>query len=368
MRGAVLFALIGLAACKRTSDATPAPAAASVATVATVSPAFAARDAGPKPKPSDVPAFVKVAPLPAGPVVVKGYPHNVSNGMNEYADHFGFSADSSLLVYEWEMGGVGGTDVEILARDGSKRSMMNPHKGDDLPDPVFDKKEKEIEKFIADEKIQKLPKGSINTDGTNPMQLGPPLVGTWKFTDITLDVVRIEASGGGPDTGPTHPAHVQVGGVVAGEKAAVHPISLAANRVPQAPPHFAVLNGFAMSPDGEEFGLLENTFACEYCIDFEVRRIGVGELASLIYNDTGYAHHKKKDWAGAAKLFEKAVAANPTAKLAAYNLACAFARTGDPRTKDALAYAITLDPTVTTRAQKDEDLASVRGEAWFPKP
>lgn len=376
VRAAVLLALsMGVTSCKR-NEAAPPPTA-SAARVATATPAPAPlASAAPsakststaRPKPTDVPAFVKVAPLPAGPVVVKGYPHNVANGMNEYADHFGFSADSALLVYQWEMGGVGGTDVEILARDGSKRSMTASRKGDDLPDPVYEKKLKEIEKFIADEKIQALPKGSFPIDGTNPTRLGPPLTGTWAYTDITLDVVRVDASGGTPQTGPTHPAHVKVGGLVAGEKTPVHPITLAANSVPQAPPHWAVLNGFAMSPDGEELGLLENTFACEYCVDFAVRRIGVGELASLIYNDTGYQHHEKKEWAVAATLFEKAVAADPKAKLAAYNLACAWARTGDPRTKDALAYAITLDATARARAQKDADFASVRSEAWFPKP
>jgi hypothetical protein len=364
VRAAMLLAVvIGLAGCKRTAS-TPAPAASAAPPVAVMV------DAGPPKRaaPSDKPAFLHVAPLTAGPVVVKGYPHNIWNGMNEYADHFGFSADSTLLVYGWEMGGIGGTAVEILARDGSKRSMINARSGDEKADPKFDAKQKDLEKFIADEKIAALPKSSIATDGTNAKQLGPPLTGTWKYTDITLDVVLIDASGGTPSTGPTHPAHVQVGGTVAGEKQAVHPISLAANAVPQAPPHFATLNGFAMSPDGEEFGLLENTFACEYCIDFAVRRIGVGELASLVYNDTGYRHHQKKEWAAAATLFEKAVDADPKAKLAAYNLACAWARLGDPRTKDALAYAITLDPTVKTRAQKDDDLASVRAEPWFPKP
>ncbi len=139
MRGAVLVALVGLAACKRTSDVPPPAASVAVVASASPSPAPLARDAGAKTQHG--PSFLRVATLPAGPVVVKGYPHNVANGMNEYADHFGFSVDSALLVYEWEMGGVGGTDVEILARDGSKRSMMNPRKGDDAPDPVFDKKE-----------------------------------------------------------------------------------------------------------------------------------------------------------------------------------------------------------------------------------
>lgn len=369
MRWAVLFSLlIGLGGCKRTTSAAPAPVATSSAATSSATPVVVASAAPKRPLPSDKPAFVHVAPLPPGPVVVKGYPHNIANGMNEYADHFGFSADSALLVYQWEMGGVGGTAIEILARDGSKRSMVNGRTGDDKPDPKFDAKQRDLEKFIADEKIQALPKGSFNIDGTNPSQLGPPLTGTWKYTDITLDVVLIDASGETKDQGPTHPAHVQVGGKVAGEKQAVHPIALVANSVPQAPPHFATLNGFAMSPDGEEFGLLANTFACEYCIDFAIRRIGVGELASLVYNDAGFAHHKKKEWAAAATLFEKAVDADPKAKLPAYNLACAWARLGDPRTKDALAYAITLDPTVKTRAQKDEDLAGVRAEAWFPKP
>lgn len=347
-----LFVLLGGLGCKRQTS-TPTPAASvSVAASAVSAPAPAVARVAPK----GAPAFLRVAPLPSGPIVVKGYPHDVANGMNEYADRVGFSADSALFVYAWETGGLGGTVIEILARDGSKRTMRNDRSGDDPPDPKWDARQRDLEKFLDDEKIASI---------TPPR--GPALVGTWKYTDITLDVVRIEASGGTPSTGPTHPAHVQVGGAVGSEKP-VHPISLAANRVPQAPPHWATLNAFVMSPDGEELGLLENTFACEYCIDFAVRRVGVGELASLVYNDTGYRHHRKKEWAEAAALFEKAVAADPTAKLAAYNLACAWARTGDPRTKEALAYAMSLDASVKERAQKDEDFAAVRGEPWFPKP
>lgn len=366
LRRALLFLLL-VAGCKRTATSGTAPVASvSVAMVTSPAPSAAPPDRATPAHASKAPAFVHVTPRPSGPVVVKGYPHNVANGMNEYADHVGFSADSALFVYEWETGGVGGTAVEIFGRDGSQRSMSNIHRGDDQPPtPAELQKQKDIEKFIADEKIPALSRSTMDASG--PVALGPALTGTWAYTDITLDVVRVEASGLDPQKGYTHPAHVQVGGAVAGEKP-VHPIKLVANSVPQAPPQWATLNGFVMSPDGEELGLLLNTFACEYCTDFAVRRIGVGELASLVYNDTGYRHHQKKEWAAAATLFEKAVAADPSAKLAAYNLACAWARTGDPRTKDALAHAITLDATVKVRAQKDPDLASVRAEPWFPKP
>ena len=302
-------------------------------------------------------------------MVAKGYPHNIANGMNEFASHAGFSADSTLLAYCFETDGIGGTRCEVLARDGSRRTMES-NEGERLPNGKPDPKElakrKDIDKFLADQKITALSRTTMSAAG--PHALGPALTGRWPFTDIILDVVRIEASGQDPKTGVlVHPAHVRIGGSVAGEKA-VHPVALVANRVPLAPPHWATLNAMQISPNEAEIGFVMNTFACEYCIDFELRRMPVGALASLIYNDTGFRHHQKKEWRESAALFEKALAADETAKLPAYNLACAWARLGDPRMKDALAYAMTLDPTVRERAQKDEDFASVRSEPWFPVP
>jgi hypothetical protein len=88
-------------------------------------------------------------------------------------------------------------------------------------------------------------------------------------------------------------------------------------------------------------------------------------IAASIYNDTGFRAHQKGDFARSASLFAKAVAADPSHKLAQYNHACALAQLGDPKAKDALAAAIAKDASVKTRARTDKDFAKVRSEAWF---
>ena len=53
---------------------------------------------------------------------------------------------------------------------------------------------------------------------------------------------------------------------------------------------------------------------------------------------------------------------------ARYNLACAYARTGDPLAEAALELAITRGgETVRARAAKDKDFDGVRGAPWFAK-
>ncbi len=295
-------------------------------------------------------------PLAPGPIVVKGYPHNIRNGMNDVARHVGFSSDSSVYAWCQTGGGRPTTRCEILARDGTTKKMeAAPGEIDPSGRPIPSElaRKKEIDRFLADHAIPELP-------AKDPMTtLPPPVVGSWVFTDITIDVARIAASG-------SSPAHLKIGGAV-GKEPPVHPITLRSTEIPAAPPHFAALNSLAISPDGSDIGMLGHFFACEYCDSFVTKRMPVRAFASLVYNDTGYRLHQKKDFARAAELFVKAVNADPEAKLPPYNLACAWARLGDPRTKDALAYAIERDPTARARAETDRDFDSVRGEGWFPK-
>lgn len=302
------------------------------------------------------PSFAQIAPLPPGAIATKGYPHNIRNGMNDVAYHVGFSSDSSLYAWCQTGGGRPMTRCELLARDGTTKKM-EAVEGETDPSgrPIASEvaKKKEIDRFLAENKIPEIKPKDVMT------AIPPPVTGTWTFTDITIDVARVAASGASP-------AHVKVGGSVAGE-APVHPITLKSNPVPAAPPHFAALNSLAISPDGSDIGMLGHFFACEYCDSFVTKRMPVKAFASLVYNDTGYRHHQKKAYARAAELFAKAVSADPDAKLPPYNLACAWARLGDPRAKDALAYAIERDPTARARAQTDKDFDSVRGEPWFPK-
>lgn len=264
--------------------------------------------------------------------------------MNDPASYVGWSKDGALFGWCGTQGGRPTFICELVDR-GGKLTRKSDDAGEDL-DP---KKKKALLDWLRDNGI-----AEIALD-----KMPPPLVGSWpaSFADITLDVVRVAASDSGP-------ALVRLGGSVASE-APVHPFSLTKNPVPGAPPHYAVMNGMALSPDGNELGVVAHFHACEYCETFDVKRIPLTSLAATIYNDTGFRAHQKGDFARSAALFEKAAAADPSHKLAQYNHACALAQLGDPRARDALAAAIAKDPSAKTRARGDKDFAKVKSEAWF---
>jgi hypothetical protein len=278
------------------------------------------------------------------PIKVRGYPHAIHQGMNDPASYVGWTKDGALFGWCGVQGGRPTFMCELVDRDG-KTTTKDDVAGDDL-DP---KKRRAILEWLRANGISEI----------GEKALPPPLSGSWPapFVDITLDVSRIEASDNAP-------ALVRLGGSV-GDEPAVHPFVLTKNPVPAAPPHYAVMNGMALSPDGKELGVVAHFHACEYCEAFDVMRIPLTMLAASIYNDTGFRAHQKGDFARSASLFAKAVAADPSHKLAQYNHACALAQLGDPKAKDALAAAIAKDASVKTRARTDKDFAKVRSEAWF---
>lgn len=286
------------------------------------------------------------SPAPSNvPIAVRGYPHEIRTGMNDPATYVGWTKDGALFGWCGTQGGRPTFVCELVDRDG-KTTTKSDVSGDDL-DP---KKQKAILDWLRENGISEI----------GEKKLPPPLVGTWSasFADITLDVVRVEAT-------DKAPAHVRLGGAVDAEPA-VHPFVLTKNPVPAAPPHFAVMNGMALSPDGKELGVVAHFHACEYCESFEVQRIPLTLLAASVYNDTGYRTHRKSDFARSAALFEKAVAADASHKLAQYNYACALAQLGDTgRAKAALAAAVAKDPSAKARARTDKDFAKVKSEAWF---
>jgi hypothetical protein len=270
--------------------------------------------------------------------------------MNDPTYNFGFTKDGSLFGWCAELGGKPIVRCELVDRNGKPTVKQRDGDEDALPKkkkkPVTD--QVEADAFVT-----------IDTNAKDWNDIKPPaLTGSWTFTDVTLDVARI---GGGADA--KSPALVKLGGSVGGE-APVYPIMLASPGS-AAPPHFAVMNGLTLSPDGTELGIVAHFFCGEYCDTFANKRIGLRSLASLVYNDTGHRFHQKGEFSRAADLFQKAVAADPEAKLPAYNLACAWARQKDPRTKDALSHAISRDSNARTRAKTDKDFDNVRSEAWF---
>jgi Tetratricopeptide repeat len=136
--------------------------------------------------------------------------------------------------------------------------------------------------------------------------------------------------------------------------------------VPAAPLPFltAWVNGLVLSPDSSEAGIVAGFLCMEWCDDFVVGRIPLRTLASRVFNDTGMRHHTKKEYAASARLFARAVQADPGNALAAYNLACALARLGDPDAERALEVAVRLGgDEVRARAAKDDDLRGLRVDA-----
>jgi hypothetical protein len=105
----------------------------------------------------------------------------------------------------------------------------------------------------------------------------------------------------------------------------------------------------------------------EWCTDVVITRVTHGKLASLVFNDSGFALHQKKDFARSRDLFLKATWADPKAPLPPYNLACAYALLKDEASAaKALKLAVSVGgPKVKARAMKDADFKGVLAAPWF---
>ena len=287
-----------------------------------------------------------------GPIVVRGYPHVIFNGMNDPAHAVGFSADGAEYGYCAE---IAARDppfsfCETLTREGTTVRRSSDER--DSFDPA---KKRALDAWIRDAKLTTIP------ESTNA---APELTGTWAYPDIELAVMRVAASHQKDSGDVEHPAFLRVGGAVAGEPP-VYPVSLVTGELHNGA-HFVAMNDLSLSPDGSEIGMVGHFFACEWCDAFVVKRMKVGALASLVYNDTGMRHHEKHAWTEAAALFLAAASADPGAALPPYNLACALARLGDEAgAEKALRWAIATGKDVTRRAPKDADFAAVKDRPWF---
>lgn len=314
-----------------------------------------APDAAPAPIPSvasaAAPSLPSPAPIASGPIRVVNYPLTVSTGMNDPADVVGFTSDGEEYGYCDTIGArePPATRCDFVRRDGTHHLLSS-----DENDFYSAKKAAELGAWV---KTHGVPTLRLGNDWEK--NYARPLRGTWAYSDITVWVNPVQADG------VTTNARVRLGGAVDGEQV-VYPISLSVKAAAPGPKyHTSLMNDLGLSPDGKDIGAVASFFCMEWCNDFAIYRAPVGAFASLVYNDTGYRHHEKGEWARAAELFTKAAAADPTAKLPPYNLACALARLGDPRAKDALAVAIARDPDAKRRAPLDADFASVKSETWF---
>jgi tetratricopeptide (TPR) repeat protein len=122
----------------------------------------------------------------------------------------------------------------------------------------------------------------------------------------------------------------------------------------------------ALSPDAKWLGVIAHSAGGEGSNRFDLRIVAVTTFVGQIYNDAGFAHHKKGQFERSAQLFRQALTADPQNKLAFYNYACALGKQQAPGTEAALKAAIDVGGVaVKKRAAKDTDFALVATADWF---
>ncbi len=344
VRAGVVGAILVVSGCSKptkTEEPPPPPPLAIAPSVAppSIAPSVsaAASAVAPEVKPASTFGLAAPAALARGPIKVAGYPKTVYTGMNDPATRAGFSADGEFYGYCSDMSGDEPRMTCVaLDRAGKPKTLSTDAK------PGVTASKKAVVSAWLDQ--QKLP-----TVGKHPNGAPPKLEGEWPYSDIELKV-----------------GEGKLGGAV-GSDPAVYPVVFKpAAPLAGVPYGFVALNSLALSPDGNEIGAIGLFFCGEWCNEWDVRRWKTGELAALVYNDTGVKHHAQGDYKGSSALFRKAFFANPSAKLPIYNLACALARLGEEaEAQKALKGAVTLDPGVRDRAPKDKDFAKVATAAWF---
>jgi hypothetical protein len=261
------------------------------------------------------------------------------------------------------------TRCELVDRDGKTRAMTSARNGDSPSgDPA---KERAIDDFVKASGLPRLGEGGC-------LLRPPPLAGTWPYSDIAVSVLRLDASF---KSGPT-PAEqklvsqplVRVGGAVSGE-GPVYPLTYAAphhmmtpTTLGEIPFNVTELNALVLSPDTKELGIVVHANCMEWCDEFQIARMPVSRFASLVYNDTGFRALQQNKLDRAIELFLRAAYVDPSRELPAYNLACAYARKGEPLAEAALELAITRGgDAVRARAAKDKDFDGVRSAPWFAR-
>lgn len=270
-----------------------------------------------------------------GPVVIDPPLPPLEHGMMDHSDRLGWTADSKEFGYCMVGGGLGDTRCGFMSPDGRLETLSDHERGQEELDP---KKTAALDARIARHAVR-------------PAR--------WRYAKDL--VITWEASDGSPE--PDGPApELRVGARVRGVTRAAFPVRL------RGPQGYATIHAEAVlvSPDGEHLGVLAHAFVGEFSDRFEMRIASVHEVASQAYNVAGLEHHGRGDYARAATLFHRAAHASPTAKLPMYNLACALARLGDPKTEAALELAIARGgPTVKDKAARDPDFERVRDTPWF---
>lgn len=270
-------------------------------------------------------------------------------GSMSHVRDLGFSADSTQFACCWTTDGTGETHCTFrVLTTGAEERLDDWKRSTGKLDPA-----------VTDAMRKRVKTLGLTTRPADEWDFAD-LVVTWRVVPGRPD--SDVKSAGGPTRGL-----LQCGGRVDGESP-VYPIVLSEGRSP----YYDRIHpeAIALSPDGRTIAFVAHAFAGEFSDSFPRRLVSAGQFAALVYNDTGFAHHKKGDYARAAALFDKATRADPRASTPAYNLACAFARLGDPRAEAALREAFARVAPADTeklkaKARGDADLAAVRESPWF---
>lgn len=330
MRRAVRFLVVALAGCEKrgVSDDQmlrarhmPTPSASEIQTPVIDVPESASAA---KPEARRAPGPVSV--VPAVP--------RLEPGMLTHVDAFGWSSDSERFGYCATSDGRGDRTCVFFPHNGPKETIGDWNDAKDEPDP----------KLAAQQRARLRELGLVSKSGD--WAFGDDLEIAWDVYRETVLRVGARVRGHAPSFSVMLRDRLDFG-MVGG----IHP------------------DAIVVSPDGKWLGVVSHTFHGEFTDAYEVGTVRVARAASQAYNDAGYTLHRAANWRRAAELFRKAVDADPTFARPKYNLACAYARLGDPRTEGTLRAALASageDSAETKRkARSDPDFAGVADEAWF---
>jgi hypothetical protein len=259
----------------------------------------------------------------------------LEQGMMDHATELGWSSDSKEFAYCAMNGGMGGTTCVFMGVDGKREKLVDF-------DPQAAEPDAAKTRSIA---------ARMKARGYKPG------VGRWRFPELSLFWSVADA----------WPAQNRAGVLKIGARVdgAQVPTLVSSLRGRDAEEHLHA-EAIALSPNGEQLAVLVHGYEGEFSDRFEAQLLSVALIAGRAYDDAGMALHGSGHYVEAAALFRKAAAADPSAKLPSYNLACALARAGDPGVEGALRLALARDPEeVKRKADADADFASVSEKPWF---
>lgn len=299
----------------------------------------------------------------AGPLVLQGYPSTLSRGNQDFATMVGYSQDGSEAIACGPMTPLGPAkgaelaDTCFFTGPGGKTEHLLGVTDDNIGGYRV------TDSFVK--KLKALQGGKVITLQTRSQgaELQPPaLVTSWPYAnDITLVVSKSPRSdeAGGND--------LRIGGTLKGDKVIVLPVGVRVEAPIAGAPYDGEWNAIVPNPENTELAFMGHFRCMEWCNDMVIVRMTYGKIASLIFNERGFAHHKKKDFAASRDLFLKATWANPKAPLPPYNLACAYALLKDEvNAAKALKLALAVaGESVKARAKKDADFRDVLSAKWF---